>query len=227
MTSVNLQLLHLCDSLFPTGGFAHSDGLEHATASGAISTPAGLGEWLDVCLAETIGSFEGPAMIHALAAVAADRWTEIVRLDREVVALKPSATLRRGSRAMGLRLVTSWHAAYGHQSVSALLSLARRGEVGPTLPIAFGCVAAAIGEEARAAAEAFAYTRLAATVSAAMRLMPLGQTDAHRLLAQRLTRVPSVVDGMLSVRSPLRSFTPATDMAAMGQQYLHSRLFLS
>ena len=27
-----LSLLHLCDSLFPTGGFAHSDGLEAATA---------------------------------------------------------------------------------------------------------------------------------------------------------------------------------------------------
>src|SRR6185503_8361644 len=28
-----LALLHLCDSLFPLGGFAHSDGLEAATTS--------------------------------------------------------------------------------------------------------------------------------------------------------------------------------------------------
>jgi len=31
-----LQLLHLCDSLFPLGAFAHSDGLETATVAGAV-----------------------------------------------------------------------------------------------------------------------------------------------------------------------------------------------
>ena len=33
-----LSLLQLCDSLFPLGAFAHSDGLEAATTSGAVAT---------------------------------------------------------------------------------------------------------------------------------------------------------------------------------------------
>jgi len=95
------------------------------------------------------------------------------------------------------------------------------------LPIAFAGACAVSGIERRQAVEAFAYTRLAATVSAAMRLMPIGQTDAHRLLARTLDGVPAVVDRIIERDGRLESFAPALDIAAMTQQYLHSRLFRS
>jgi urease accessory protein UreF len=60
-----------------------------------------------------------------------------------------------------------------------------------------------------------------------MRLMPIGQTDAHRLLARTLGRVPAVVDGIIERDGRVESFAPALDIAAMTQQYLHSRLFRS
>ncbi|HWZ58686.1 MAG TPA: urease accessory UreF family protein, partial [Gemmatimonadaceae bacterium] len=95
-----------------------------------------------------------------------------------------------------------------------------------TLPIAFGCACASAGVEMRDAGVAFAYTRLASTISAALRLMRIGQTDAHARLAETLTRVPAVVDAMMTRARP-ESFAPAMDVAAMAQQYLHSRLFRS
>ena len=73
---------------------------------------------------------------------------------------------------------------------------------------------------------AFAYTRLASTTSAALRLMQIGQTDAHALLARTLERVPAVVEDMTTRDRP-ESFTPVMDLSAMTQQYLHSRLFRS
>ena len=66
----------------------------------------------------------------------------------------------------------------------------------------------------------------AATTSAALRLMRIGQTDAHARLASALGRVSMVVDAMATRARP-ESFTPAMDMSAMTQQYLHSRLFRS
>jgi urease accessory protein UreF len=63
-----------------------------------------------------------------------------------------------------------------------------------------------------------------------MRLMPVGQREAHALLAAVLADVPRVVDGIDDrCRRGVRpgSFTPAFDIASMSQQYLHSRLFLS
>jgi urease accessory protein UreF len=62
---------------------------------------------------------------------------------------------------------------------------------------------------------AFAYGRLALTTSAALRLMQIGQTEAHRCLAHVLKRVPAVVDDM-TMRLRPGSFAPAIDaMIAM------------
>ena len=73
----------------------------------------------------------------------------------------------------------------------------------------------------------FAYTRLAATVSAAMRLMPLGQSVAHQLLSRVLERVPQTVDEVVARAARPESFAPLMDVAQMTQQYVHSRLFRS
>jgi urease accessory protein len=105
--------------------------------------------------------------------------------------------------------------------------MARRGERGPSLPVAFAAACASGGIDRRAAVEAFAYTRLASTVSAAMRLMPLGQTDAHVLLARSLERVPAMVEAIANRGASIECVTPAMDIATMAQQYLHSRLFRS
>jgi urease accessory protein UreF len=63
-----------------------------------------------------------------------------------------------------------------------------------------------------------------------MRLLPVGQSDAHAMLARVLERVPGVaVSVERRVRDGWRpgSFTPLIDLAQMRQPYVHSRLFLS
>jgi urease accessory protein len=221
-----VALLHLCDSLFPIGAFGYSDGLEAATASGLVRTPDEFRGWLNVCLDETIGRADGPAVLRAWTAFANREWSTLGTLDGEIVALRPSSAARRSTRAMGLRLVTTWHGLYADRALEELLDLSRRGPFGPALPVAFGCVSASAGVEKSDAAAAFAYTRLASTISAAMRLMSIGQTEAHAQLAEVLRRVPAVVDTMAR-RLSIESFTPAMDIATMTQAHLHSRLFRS
>ena len=226
----DLRLLHLCDSLFPLGGFAYSDGLEAATSNGSIANADHLGGWLDVCLDETIGRMEGPAVWQAWHTFRDAEWDALVTLDEELTALRPSAGARRSSRAMGRRLLTTWQTLHPDARIEQAIAVARAGRFGPALPIAFAGVCACAGVERRRAVEAFAYTRLAATISAAMRLMPVGQTDAHALLAREVDRVPAVVDGVIArdlAGGRVESFSPALDLAAMTQQYLHTRLFRS
>jgi urease accessory protein len=221
-----LALLHLCDSLFPIGGFGYSDGLEAATTAGLVHTPADLQAWLDVCLDEVVGRTDGPAAVRAWSAFERQDWEAVCELDEEITAMRASAATRRSSRAMGLRLVTTWSALYPDRRIDHLLDLARRQRLGPALPIAFGCACASAGVGTRDAGAAFAYTRLASTTSTALRLMRIGQTDAHARLAETLQRVPAVVDAMMTRARP-ESFAPAMDVSAMTQQYLHSRLFRS
>jgi urease accessory protein len=226
---LNLELLHFCDSLFPIGGFAYSDGLETAASTGRVADAATLRAWLEAALDDTIGRMEGPAVWRGWRACHEDDFDTLVRLDEELTALRPAASARRSSRAMGLRLLTTWHALHPDPRLERIAALAKSGAIGPVLPLAFAAACVCSGVARRASVEAFAYTRLAATVSAAMRLMPIGQTDAHLLLSRALERVPAVVD-RLSLRedgAALESFTPHMDIATMTQQYLHSRLFRS
>jgi urease accessory protein len=230
-----LAILHLCDSLFPVGAFAYSDGLEAAAVAwtrDAVGQETGavverLRAWMGVTLDETMGRLEGPAVWRAWPAFHEERWDVIAALDEELTALRPSAAARRASRAIGLRLLTTWSTLHPDPRLEAGLERARRGRLGPTLPVAFAGACACAGVARRRSVEAFAYTRLAATMSAAMRLLPIGQTGAHGLLARTLDRVPAVVDAIARRDAPPESFAPALDIAAMSQQYLHSRLFRS
>jgi len=220
---VELALLHLCDSLFPIGAFAYSDGLETAAARAAPPFDAGeLRAWIDACLDETLGRMEGPAVWQAWTAFRDEDWDTLVMLDEELTALRPSSSGRRSSRAMGRRLLATWQTLHPDPRLERPVF-----RDGPALPIAFAGACACSNIDRRHAVGAFAYTRLAATMSAAMRLMPIGQTDAHTLLARTLERVPAVVDLIASRHVRIESFTPAVDIAAMTQQYVHSRLFRS
>jgi urease accessory protein len=221
-----LALLHIRDSLFPIGGFGYSDGLEAATATGLVKTPADLQAWLDVCLDEVVGRMDGPAALRAWSAFDRQDWWALCQLDGEITAMRPSAAIRRSSRAMGVRLVTTWSALYPDRRLEQLLAFARMQRIGPSLPIAFGCACASAGVGMRDTGAAFAHTRLASTTSAALRLMRIGQTDAHAQLAKALGRVPIAAESMTTRARP-ESFTPAMDISAMTQQYLHSRLFRS
>ena len=225
MTERPLPLLHLCDSLFPTGAFAHSDGLEWATDRGLVSSPADVGIWMDASLSQFLAGAEGPAVWVAWQAFSGRDWQSLSVVNAEAFAIRPSAVSRQATRAMGVRLVRTWQQLYdpaGFDEMAAAVDVERT----MTLPGAFGVVCASIGVEARAAVEAFIYTRLASTASAAMRLMAIGQHEAHRVLVSRLRAVGPVIDAIAN-QPVIASFAPAHDIAAMSHQYVHSRLFRS
>jgi urease accessory protein len=220
-------LLHLCDSLFPIGAFAYSDGLESATSAGLVRDAADLRGWLDVCLDESVRRCDGPAIAIASQALLSGDWEPIIAVDQETAALRPAASVRKASRAMGLRLLKTWHALHPDDRVQGALARVETRALVPTLAVAFALVSTCAGVDRRSALVGYAYTRLAATVSAAMRLIPLGQGDAHALLSRVLERVPAMADGVLDGPARVESFTPAMDIAAMTQQFVGSRLFRS
>ena len=223
MTDQLVVLLHLCDSLFPIGSFAHSDGLEAATSRGEIQTSGDLAGWMDVTLTEILARIEAPAVARAWSLTGERRFGDLAGLDDEVFALRPTSAGREATRAMGTRLLKTWQHLRPGETIG--MALAARDRM--TLPVAFGAVAAASAIPIRAAVEGFCYTRLAAIVSAAMRLMPLGQRDGHRLLTDMLIRVPTVAGQVLADDAPLGAFTPILDVTVMSQQYVESRLFKS
>jgi urease accessory protein len=219
-----LALLHLCDSAFPTGAFAHSDGLEAAVARGEVAALAGLREWVDTCLDEQLTRCDGPAAAQAWRLAGDDDLCALSRLDAEVHALRPSAASRESTRAIGARLLRTWARVRG----GAIERLIEGGEPRvATLPVVFGAICAVEAIPQHAAVEAFMYTRLAAVMSCAMRLLSIGQHDAHACLVSTLMRVPAAADYAICSTVDPQSFAPALDIAQMSQQYVESRLFRS
>jgi urease accessory protein len=223
MTGHLVALLHLCDSLFPIGAFSHSDGLETATSVGRVRTANDLGEWMKATVDETLGTFEAPGVARVWNAWTEQRFDHLDALDDELYALRPASAGREATRAMGSRLLKTWRQVRPQAHLDRLMTT----RTSFTLPAAFGIVSAASAIPVQSAVEGYAYTRLASIVSAAMRLMPLGQHEGHRLLADALARVPAMAARALVDTAPLQSFTPMLDLAAMSQQYGHSRLFRS
>ena len=220
---VRLSLLHLCDSLFPLGSFVHSDGLEAAVSSGSVSSGSDLRTWLEATLVVTLTDAEGPAVRDAHAAASTNDFPALAMIDDEMDALRGSASGRNASRAMGTRLLGTWQ----HIRPSTLVQAAIDARTRYTFPVAFGVVCAASGASVEDALESYCYARLAAIVSAAMRLMSIGQHEAHGLLAEVLGAVPDRVSRIVSGHEPSRSFAPVMEIAAMSHQFVHSRLFRS
>jgi urease accessory protein len=226
MTDTRLvALLQLADSLFPIGGFAHSDGLEHAVTVGRVTNAGELRSWLDAQLAGPLATADGRGVALALSYWPAGRLVELDALDDEMHALRPSSASRDAARAMGTRLLKTWTTARPDAEVSAYLD--RRGARGVTLPVAFGIACGSAAIASAPALEAFLYTRLASSISAAMRLMKIGQSEAQRVLAEMLEQVPRAAAAILGTSSRPAVFAPTLDIAAMSQQYQRSRLFRS
>jgi urease accessory protein len=227
MTMALTALLHLCDSLFPIGSFAYSDGLEWAVNRGLVTDADDLGGWLAVCLDENFGCCDGPAVAKTWLAVRDEDWSAVIAIDQECTALRPSLSMRTASRSMGLRLLKTWSVVRPDGRLDRASALVADRVLAPTFPVAFATVAVCADIPMGDALIGYAYGRLAATVSAAMRVMAIGQTESHQLLGRVLSRVPAVADAVASRGSVPESFSPALDVAQMSQQYLGSRLFRS
>ncbi|MEO1320022.1 MAG: urease accessory UreF family protein, partial [Pseudomonadota bacterium] len=95
-------------------------------------------------------------------------------------------------------------------------------------PVAVGAVAAAHGVPERATLTGYAHAFVANLVSAAVRLVPLGQTDGQRITAQLEASVDAAVARAgVTALDDLASATLASDIAAMQHETQYTRLFRS
>jgi urease accessory protein len=160
-------LLVLADGRLPSGGHAHSGGLEAAVSAGRVRDVPGVAGFLRGRLA-TAGRVSA-----AFAAVACARTGEWAALDAGLDARTPAPALRRASRAQGRALMRAGRAMW------AVPAIGRE----PHHPVALGTLAAAAGLGPLEAAVAAAHTTVTGPASAAVRLLGLDPYAVHALLA--------------------------------------------
>jgi urease accessory protein len=193
-------LLLLADGRLPSGGHAHSGGLEAQVAAGRVKEISGLDGFLRGKLAT------GGLVSAAFAAAACADVTRFLELDLGLDARTPSPGLRRASRAQGRALLRAGRAMW-------TLPVAVGRE--PHQPVALGALAAAAGLSPVEVAVAAAHGSITGPASAAVRLLGLDPYAVHALLA----RLAPECDRVAAVAAE-RSGDPVDELPAAGAPLL-------
>ncbi|WP_119729502.1 urease accessory protein UreF [Thermomonospora amylolytica] len=183
---MNAALLLLADARLPSGGHAHSGGLEPAASAGAVADVAALAEFLRGRLATT--GLVTAALAAAACASGPGGWA---RLDLETDARTPSPAQRRASRAQGRSLLRAVRAAWPGPSLDTLAGL---NEAGPHHPVVLGAATAVAGGGPGDAASVAACGSVTGPASAAVRLLGLDPLAVHRALAGLAADIDAVAE---------------------------------
>jgi urease accessory protein len=210
---------------YPTGAFAYSHGIEFAVEAGLVGDRIGLIDWIGHILLHGAGWSDAVLFARAYdAAIAGDP----AALD-EIADL--AAALRGGSEAalestqQGAAFLGTTRAAWPDMALDEFAL--RRGEAPIALTIAFAVASA--GHIERASALAAMLAGFAANlVSAGVRLIPLGQTDGQRAVAELAPVVQAVVAHALDCPlDELGTAAPMVDWTGMRHETQYTRLFRS
>ena len=209
-------LLHLLAWLspgFPTGAFACSHGLEWAIEAGDIADEPSLLIWLDDVLRHGAGRTDAILLRHAHAA--AGDPTRLGELAELAAATAPS----RERRSETIDLGTAFAAAAAPWSPPDL-------PPAPPYPIALGALASAHGIDPDGLAAAHLQAFAANLISAAVRLVPLGQSVGLRVLAALEPAIREVAAATCTATlDEIGSAAFRSDLAAMRHETLYTRLF--
>lgn len=223
-----LSLLHFADSAFPAGGYAHSFGLERYCQAGIVRDAAGAERFLAAHLEGSAGPCDATAAVGARRALVEGDLGRVLGLDETLEAMKPVPEFREGSRQMGRQTLRLAAVLTGEPRLAAYLADVDAGSAPGHHAIAFGMAAAVLDWSAEDTALGFLSSTTAVLVGAALRLLPMGQTEGQRIL-WRLHPIIARVAREAAARTDadLWSFSPGLDVQGMLHERLESRLFRS
>lgn len=223
-----LSLLHFGDSAFPTGGYAHSFGLETYCQAGLVRGREDLERFLVAQLEGASGPCDATAAVGVRAAAASGDLERCRAIDGTLEAMKAVTEFREASRQMGRQTLRVGAALTEEPSLVAYAGDVEKSLAPGHHAVAYGLAAAALGWTPEATATAFLYSSTALLVGAALRLLPMGQLEGQRVLwglhpvIERVGR-----DAVTRDAGDLWSFAPGIELAGIRHTSLEMRLFRS
>ncbi|MCB9595189.1 MAG: urease accessory protein UreF [Sandaracinaceae bacterium] len=215
-------MLQLSSASLPVGGFTYSRGLEAAVELGWVTDAGSARAWIGGLLHECAGRLDAPLVLRAHDAFSRGDVAAVARWAAFDQACRETDELRRESSAMG-RALGRWLVELGLAAPSELA-----GEVRESYVVTFGLAAHRLGLDADAAVSAYLWSWLESGVTAAVKLVPLGQTDGQRItlaLGAELEEVAGVARALAD--DDLGALVPGFAIASAQHETLHTRLFRS
>jgi urease accessory protein len=223
-----LSLLHFGDSAFPTGGYAHSFGLETYCQAGLVRGREDLERFLLAQLEGSVGPCDATAAVGTLRAATRQDLGACHDIDETLEAMKPVREFREASRQMGRQTLRVAAALTEDTRLVGYAGDVERSLAPGHHAVAYGLAAAALGWTGEAAATAFLYSSTALLVGAALRLLSMGQLEGQRVLWSLHPVIERVArDAATRDVGELWSFAPGIELAGIRHATLEMRLFRS
>ncbi|WP_295964411.1 urease accessory protein UreF [uncultured Bartonella sp.] len=211
-----LRLMTLFSPVFPVGGFAYSHGLEQAIHENSIQNAEDLFDWLD--------ALANHGSLHNDVVLIAEAWRSTDQ-GQPIITLVEIANANAASRERFLEIDL--------QGRAFCTSVAQTGfskEIYKTLPypIAVGVLGHQMEISLPSVLTAYLHTFLSNLVQAAIRLVPLGQSDGVKTMAKLERTILAITEN--SDKLTLDNFGSCcflSDIMAMRHETLYSRIFRS
>jgi urease accessory protein len=217
-----LRLFQLSSAALPIGAFAYSQGLEQAVALGDVRCRETAATWISGVLRRSVLSLDVPVLGRLHRAFAAGDSGEARRWNDYLFAARGSRELRAEERQVGSALARL----LSREGVPAASSWVTDPRV--TLAACFALAGVAWLAPAAQVALSYTFAWAEAQVGAATRLIPLGQSDAQRVLSVLIEGAAAGVGRGLSLPdSELASTTPGQLLLSALHETQYSRLFRS
>lgn len=221
-TATLLRLMQLSCPTLPIGAYAYSQGLEYAVECGWVQDEPSARDWITGLLSESVARLDLPVLLRAHRAWSSGDEAAPRRLGQWLLACRECRELQDEERHLGTSLAR----------VLAALGVDRaRGwesDADATFVVLFALGATHFGAPERETAAAYCFAWVEHQVSAATRLVPLGQLAAQRILSRGLDSIPGTVDTAAGVDdASIGFFAPAQTMACALHEIQRVRLFRS
>ena len=217
-----LKLMQLSSPTLPVGAFAYSQGLESAIECGHISNRETLTAWLKDSLVFCLKNVDLPLFVRLF-----DCWKQgdeigVQVWNQNLFAQRETRELRDEDHQLGLALARL----LDDLGIAEAKTLRKKNKL--CFLTLFTLASAKWNIEVEQAANGFIWSWLDNQIAAAIKLVPLGQTDGQRVLSDLLPIIPDIVEQGLAIKDDeIGASLPMMAILSSQHEVQYSRLFRS
>ncbi|HWA27160.1 MAG TPA: urease accessory UreF family protein [Lacunisphaera sp.] len=221
-------LLQAGDSFYPTGSYAHSFGLEGLVQAGVVHDRTTLQQFFRLSTLPALRQAELPLAAHAWRALGEGDWGQVAELSRLSSALKTAREARLAADNIGRQRSELMATMRQHPLAIEFVRRAAEGNWPYSPAVAAALEGRVLGAPLPAVLAGVYYATVAALLSAAMKLLRLGQNASQSLLTETLAEAPGIIAAAAAVPvGDIGWFNPWLDIAAARHESADSRMFIS
>ena len=220
------RLLAWLSPAYPIGAFSYSHGVETAVEQGFITDRASLVEWLHSVLDGGTGRVDGALFAVAWRAAETGDWPRFDAIAERAAAWRGTSEMALEARQQGGSFLAMTRTAWPHAALDAAHGRLA-GEI--ALPVAAALAAAVHGIALESALAGYLHAFTANLISAAVRTVPLGQSDGQLALAGLEGAVRQATAAALATGDldEVGTATPLLDWCSLRHETQYTRLFRS